>query len=197
MSRAVSPLPVRGLGLASLRMGRRGRFTAALLATAAVAIALAFALRPSLGPGGPGAPQSLGGSTRVGKVSVSIPRGFYVYTQRGGVGYVLTNYRVPSSDIHDNWVDVLSGNGPPPNGVALRLNKDSLNDPWTPRLQLPLKLNQTWYRTRAVNWAAAAHGGGFVFDNQAYYVLYWIGPAAPANDRAAVLQALRSIRPTR
>ena len=74
-------------------------------------------------------PGSLGGLTHVGKVSIAIPRGFYVYPERGGVGYVLTNYRVPASDVHDKWVDVLIGNGPPRNGVALQLNKDTLAGP--------------------------------------------------------------------
>jgi hypothetical protein len=178
-------------------MGRRGLFTAALVAIAALAVALALALRPSPGPGGPGVPQSLGGSLRVGKVSVSIPRGFYVYTQRDGVGYVLTNYRVPASDVHDNWVDVLIGNGPPRNGVALQLNKDTLSGPFSAQLQLPLNLNQRWYLARPAMFAAGVQSGYFQFDNQAYYVMYWIGPAAPPNDRAAVLRALRSIRPTR
>ncbi len=205
MSRAVASMPLGDLVPTHHRMGRRRLFTAALVGVAALAVALAFALRPSPGPGvpgGPGVQQSLRGSLRVGKVSVSIPRGFHVYTQRGGVGYVLTNYRVPAGDVRDHWVDVLIGNGPPRNGVALQLNKDTLSGPFSAQLQLPLNLNQRWYRARPAELAASVQAGDFQLDNQAhraqaYHVMYWIGPAAPANDRAAVLQALRSIRPTR
>ena len=65
------------------------------------------------------------------------------------------------------------------------------------KLHLPLTLKQPWYSPRPPSGAVGIHGGFLSVDGTAYEVVYWSGPTASANDRAAVLRALRSIRPTR
>ena len=77
----------------------------ALVAVVGAAVALAFALRPSPGPG---VPRPLGSSVHVGKLSVTVPRGFRSYSfyvgqvspQTPGYAHVLTNLRLPTQTIN-------------------------------------------------------------------------------------------------
>ena len=62
---------------------------------------------------------------------------------------------------------------------------------------MPLSPSQPWYHERLATGAPGYRSGYLRFEHYVYYVRYWIGPDAPANDRAAVLRALRSIRPGR
>ena len=168
------------------------------IATALVILAagLTFAFRPS-GPG-PGVPHPLTSSARLGGLRVSVPAGFRIYDVTGGtgagapvIGHLLTDFRVPArGDIgREMWVWATA------NGVALQLQRwfwPLPVGPFTHRLQLPLTLNQPWADGRVgYRW------GYLRFHNAVYRVTYWIGPKAPANDRAAILQALESIRPAR
>lgn len=216
MSRAVASLPAPDLASHVRQVGRRSVIAVVLIAIAGVAIGLALALRPSPGPG---APRPLTSSVHTGKLSVSIPRGFNVYTLRGlgpsapgtplpVAGYVLTNFGLPTlAHRRGRTAERLSQywrNGPLPNQVGLELTIF----PWplgrglTDRLHLPLTLKQPW----AKPWYAAhgmrsrlagARAGFFRLGGTSYEVVYWIGPTAAPNDRAAILRAVRSIRPTR
>jgi len=208
-------------------MSRRGLVISALVATAALAVALALALRSSSGPG---ALWPVGGTTHAYKVSVSVPRGFYVYPEYGCfyaehgnvyavngcegrtvvvIGRFLTNFPVPRS--WPGWRGDGRGSGPPSDGVALDVLVDSAPPPpgEAGLLRLPLSAKQPWpwgIETLPGPWSslrgaaayrAAARNGDFRFGNALYQVTYWIGPDASPSDRAAVLRALRSIRPTR
>lgn len=211
MSRAVASSAARDPGRLGRFGGRRPAIAVALLAIGGLAVGLVFALRPSPGfSSGPGGPHPLGASTQAGKLSVSIPRGFYVYTLRGGIypagtrppviGHVLTDLRLPAgtsiAGVLDQWAT--SGNGPPSDKVALELKQDWTIGPGFDQLHLPLSPKQAWFRQHLANGTDAGYRYGDVrFDNFDYNVMYWRGPAAPANDRVAVLRALRSIRPTR
>lgn len=213
MSRAAVLQPARALALSGFRLGRRPAAAVAVVALAGLAVTLAFALRSAPGPG---VPHPLVGSARVGKLRVSIPRGFHVYTIGGErvvvgprtpvTGRVLTNFRLPTGttilDALYQWR--LSGSGLPSNGVALNLEKfgqmgpaPGIDDPG--QLHLPLSVKQPWFQARSSNGRTDSFRGGTIAFNHepyAYFVGYWIGPAAPANDRVAILRALRSIRPS-
>jgi len=187
---------------------RRSLLGLALLVLAGGAVIVAFALRSSLGPG---APRPLTSSVHVGRLSVSIPRGFHVYTLRGGIyrsgtrppviGDVLTDFRLPAhttvSQLLDRWT-APRGNGPPSKLVALELEEWwGIGGPGPHSLHLPLSLKQPWVQLHLANGSVAPRYQGFLLGTASYEVMYWSGPSAPANDRAAVLRALRSIRPTR
>ena len=145
---------------------------------------------------------------RAGKLSVSVPRGFSVYNIRGGhllgarapvVGRVLTNFRLPA---HTTWLRVLDqwaamrGNGPPSDEVALILEPGETLGP--DKLHLPLSLKQPWDREHFADRSVGGYRVGFLrFAASDYEVIYWSGTSAPERDRAAVLRALRSIRPAR
>lgn len=139
------------------------------------------------------------------------------------IGHVLTNFRLPAaahrrlaptgiSWVLDRWrgararfAAVKNHNyGPPSNQVALELTRAAVGGcigpdcPLPPvRLHLPLRPDQPWTQERIASGARSYRDGYFRFDHRLYYVMYWLGPNAPANDRAAVLQALESIRPRR
>ena len=136
-----------------------------------------------------------------------MPPGFNRYTIRGGIGlvhglppvsgYVLADYSPPAetSGLGDMWPD---GSAPPANRVALELNIDwGIGSVPSGQLHLPLTLRQPWSKQK-VNDGAAGYRWGFLrFRNMDYQVMYWSGPNAPATDRAAILRALKSIRPAR
>jgi hypothetical protein len=91
----------------------------------------------------------------------------------------------------------LSSNGPPANKVALALSEWEGALPPPPsalRLHLPLSLHQPWFRERLTNGHHGYRWGYLRFHRQFYEVLYWSGRVAPTHDRAAVLNALSSIR---
>lgn len=182
---------------------RRSLLALVLLLLAGIAAGLAFALRPSPGPG---VVRPLGATARVGKLSVSIPSRFHVYTSVGGpykwsgrapvVGHTLTDYRL----VFDQWLPSHGSSGAPSNGVALELDKHwpAAAGPIADRLHLPLTSQQPWFHEHSSNGAANGYRwGGIRYDNSDYKVMYWIGPTAPASDRVALLRALHSIRPTR
>jgi hypothetical protein len=134
------------------------------------------------------------------------------------IGHVLTNFRVPARHprgwpstidwVLNRWaaaeaqfIAVKKHNyGPPSNDVALELKR--AYGPWghpgppPVRLHLPLDPNQPWSQQRIASGAPSYRDGYLRVHHELYYVMYWIGPDAPANDRAAVLRALRSIRPS-
>ena len=210
MSAGVPALPIASdpLIAEAKRRTRVRRSVFALLLLAGMAAGLAFALRPSPGPG---VARPLVGSVHVGKLSVSVPRGFYVYAlrsspYRAGVGFsvyghVLTNFRVPANTNIEHVLGHWGVNGPPSNEVALMLRKDFHMGPMGPggidNLRLPLNLDQPWIRERFHNEVVGGYRyGDFKFGTD-YNVMYWSGSTAPANDRLAILHALRSIRPTR
>lgn len=95
------------------------------------------------------------------------------------------------------WSQVTS-DGPPANEVALTLERWVAIGPAPPasalRLHLPLNLHQHWFRERLTNGRRGYRWGYLRFHSQYYAVLFWSGRAAPAKDRAAVLNALKSIR---
>ncbi|HET8557691.1 MAG TPA: hypothetical protein VFL58_10320 [Gaiellaceae bacterium] len=181
---------------------RRSLFALVLLLLVGVPVGLAL-LRPSPRPG---ALHPLGATAHVGKLSVSIPRGFHVYTLSGGayrtgtrapvVGHVLTDYRA----VLDPWIPSRGSSGAPSNGVALELEENwAAIDRVAPvQLHLPLSVTQPWFQEHSSSGAAHGYRWGEIrFDNVDYRIMYWIGPAAPASDRVGLLRALRSIRPTR
>jgi len=198
---------------------RRWGIAAALVVIVGFAGGLAFALRSSPDPG---VPRPLGAPISVGKLRVSAPRGFHNYVLSGGVrapgaiGHVLTNFQLPARHpsgwpstiewVLNRWSAAQSKNialknhnyGPPSNVVELLLTPSAgprFPDPRLIRLHLPLSPNQRWFPTRLASGAPFFRWGYLRFDHQFYEVLYWIGPDATANDRAAVLNALHSIRP--
>jgi hypothetical protein len=182
---------------------RRSLLALVFLLLAGVAVGLVV-LRPSPGPG---VLRPLGAATHVGKLSVSIPRGFRIYTLSGGayrtgtrapvIGHVLTDYRL----LRDRWLPSRGSSGAPSNRVALELEDNwAAISPATEqvRLHLPLSVKQPWLPEHSSSGRASGyHWGEVRFDNVDYRVIYWIGAAAPASDRVALLRALRSIRPTR
>ena len=195
-------------------MSRRWVFAGALVAIAGLAVGLAFELRSP----GPGVWRPLGASTSVAKLRVSTPRGFHNYPlprdvyAAWAIGHVLTNFRVPTDTTIDSvlrrwsnaqWKFAAVKNhnyGPPSTAVALELAPSPgprFPDAGLIRLHLPLSPDQRWFQARLASGAPFYRYGLLRFHHRLYEVLYWIGPDAPANDRAAVLRALRSIRPTR
>lgn len=195
----------------------RSRGLAALAAlTVAVGIGLAVALHSS----------AARASARVGHLVLPVPSGFNSYRvpMRRGVGEqlgnrVITDFRVPdqappgwSSGIErmlSRWGAAQfkfmavkhHDYGPPADGVALQLSwSDSQWCRFTcppPKLHLPLTQHQPWYQEHVASGARSYRWGELRFHGGVYYVMYWLGPNASAHDRAAVLRALRSIRPAR
>jgi hypothetical protein len=134
------------------------------------------------------------------------------------MSHVITNFGLPRNTTIDNvlsrwaaaqskYVAVRNHNyGPPSDEVLLELSQWYHNSPEyypgrppapPPRLHLPLSPNQPWDQERLASGAPGYRSGEFLFHHYIYYVRYWIGADAPANDRAAVLGALHSIRPAR
>ena len=190
-------------------MSRRWGIAAALTAIAGLVVGLAFALRSP----GPGVPRPLGAPTYARDLSISVPRGFSVYNlQSGGphapgvrhavVGHLLTNFRDPPRTAMGN---VLS-HGLSENEVAIELVLHTAPGPGPSspfNLHLPLSLHQRWFHDpqdfhdRFRPGTVSARWGSLGYRGWVYDVIYWIGRDAPANDRLAVVRALRSIRPTR
>ena len=196
-------------------MNRRWGFAAGLVVIAALAVGLAFALRSSPQPS----------SASVGRLTLPVPRGLNSYpvpVWRGPGAplaiHVITNFRVPDDTTIDRVLDRWSmaglkyvfvenhNHGPPSDAVALELIQDYRDGhyvgpkfvpPPPVQLHLPLSPNQPWGQARLPNGAPSFRSGRFHFHGYVYFVKYWIGPDAPANDRDAVLRALRSIRPNR
>jgi len=108
------------------------------------------------------------------------------------VGYVLTDFRLSAHVGIQRMLPRWAG-GPPANEVALRLEPGETLGP--DRLHLPLTLNQRW--SEVGNGGVSYRLGFFRFHDADWEVTYWSGPDAPAADRAAILQALKSIRPAR
>ena len=115
------------------------------------------------------------------------------------IGYVLTNFALPTGlkaeDLWTRW-SAPGRPGPPANRVALELEPGETFGPMN-SLQLPIAVSQHWYSEPLNSGALGYHWGFLRFHNADYQVTYWIGPDAPAADRAAVLRALKSIRPAR
>jgi hypothetical protein len=181
---------------------RRSLLALGLLLLAGVPVGLAL-LRPSPRPG---ALRPLGATTHVWKLSVSIPRAFHVYTLSGGayrtgtrapvIGHVLTDYRL----LVDHWIPSRGSSEAPSNRVALELEENwaAIDRVGPVQLHLPLSVRQPWFHDHSSSGAAYGYRWGVLrFDKVDYRVMYWIGPAAPATDRVALLRALRSISPTR
>jgi hypothetical protein len=195
---ALAPL----IAEAKQRMRWRRSLVALLIVFAGLAVGLTFVFRS-----GPGAPHPLTSSARAGGLRVSVPPGLRSYAVPIGigashplVGHLLTDLRLPA---HANIWKVLGrwGNsGPPVNGVTLQLQRwfsPGPVGPNTDRLHLPLSLGQPWFQQKLDGGAADYRWGYLKFHNEEYQVSYWSGPRAPASDRAAILRALKSIRPAR
>ncbi|MDX6480587.1 MAG: hypothetical protein QOG85_1097 [Gaiellaceae bacterium] len=195
-------------------MNRRRGIAAALVTTAGFAVGLAFALHSS-----PDLP-----SATVGRLILPIPRGFNSYPRPVNRGpgsplasRVITNYPVPADTTIDRvlshwaaadmkYVYVKNYNhGAPSFVVALELSLDSPDGPGcigpcpppSVRLHLPLDPSQPWVQEQVANGDPSFRHGYFRFHGQLYSVVYWIGGDAQPSDRAALLSALRSIRPAR
>ncbi|MDX6480588.1 MAG: hypothetical protein QOG85_1098 [Gaiellaceae bacterium] len=186
-------------------MRQRRSLALLLIVLVGLGVGLTFGLRsPS---GGPGVPRPLTSSVRAGDLRVSVPEGFYRYAIYGGhmvgtpapvVGYVLTDFALPAKVKADRLLarwSVPGDSGPPATRVALMLAPGRTIGP--ERLHLPLTVNQDWDHQRFNSGAIGSRFGFLRFHNADYQVMYWSGPAAPANDRAAILRALESIRPAR
>ena len=116
------------------------------------------------------------------------------------IGHVLTNFQVPPrmniQRVLGHWATA----GPSSSRVALKLERW----PFTPVgpflsdwLHVPLTLQQSWAEQKLNDGRVGYRWGSLRFHNQLYVVTYWSGPQAPADDRSAVLRALKSIRPAR
>lgn len=166
-----------------------------------------------LAPGGTGegkAPDRSGTSVRIGTLAVTIPRSFGRYEIRGGGHMVGTRAPVIGVLATDDpgahyggggfakWSRV-SSSGPPAGKVALRFQRwlgIGLGPPPSAlRIHLPLSLHQPWFRERLKDGRLGYRWGYLRLRRQFYSVAYWSGRSAPARDRAAVLNALASIRP--
>jgi hypothetical protein len=181
---------------------RRVLVGVAAFSLAGAATALALALLPS----GTSTPSGFvsGGSVSVGRLTVTVPRGFNRHEIRGGfykvgtrppvIGQILTDYRVSAHSLLYK-----GGNFPesgPASGVLfevqlwLRLYRST-------RLHLPLSLDEQWFRTSLPEgtrlWGLLSDGRpGHI----PYVLVLWIGRDAPASDRAALLHALAAIHRT-
>jgi hypothetical protein len=182
------------------------------LLLAGLAVGLTLGLRRSSGPNSASAV-----SVRAGDLLLTVPRGFHRYAIRGGIyrtgtrppviGYVITDYAMHAPTAHnpggafDRWADQAGYTGgaarlPPANEVALQLEEDwDIGVELPPRLHLPLSLNQPWFYERLRNGLHGYRYGLLGLGRQTYKVFLWTGAAAPPSDRAAVLNALASIRP--
>jgi hypothetical protein len=201
-------------------MNRRWALAAALVVI--VSFAGGAALRVSAAHDGVNPGQAFTPPLPLG---VSVPSGFREYALHGDIrapgviGRVLTDFRVPPdwrigdmrlpesmllrwNNARDKYVAVKNHNyGPPSNVVALSFTKvygPFCIGPCPPpsvRLHLPLDPNQPWDEARTASGRLSYRSGLFRFRRFLYAVTYWIGPDATKNDRAALLRALRSIRP--
>jgi hypothetical protein len=82
--------------------------------------------------------------------------------------------------------------------VALQINLHVAMGPDPPNLlHLPLTLGQPWFQEKLSDGKVGYTWGYLFVHGELYDLMYWSGPNAPATDRAAILRALRSIRPTR
>ena len=197
-------------------MSPRWGIAAALVVIVGFAGGVAFALRSS--------PE--GTSATVGRLTLPIPRDFNSYSIPGNTGpgsavmsHVITNFGLPRNTTIDrvlsHWAAAQSryvllrkhNYGPPSDEVLLELSQWYRDNPlYYPRpgppapepvrLHLPLSPDQPWDQERLASGATGYRSGNFRFHHYVYHVLYWVGPDAPASDRAAVLDALHSIRPT-
>jgi hypothetical protein len=173
-----------------MKKSRHWTIAASVVLLAGLTAGLTFAFRPA-----PGRPFVK--AAPVGKLRVSIPRGFYRSIFHDGLGRtpfppsgaVLTDAPVGDARLGD-WFT----NGPPANQVGLFVNEWFAigPPPGNDRLRFPLGPRRRWIRL-----ANGMKVGSVRFANMDYEVAYWVGPDAPANDRVALLRALRSIRPGR
>jgi hypothetical protein len=168
-------------------------------------VACLFALA-GCGAGGRRTVDLRGAPVRRGAVLLSVPQGFERYDIRGGLYRTGTRPPVIGLLISDQslqagpksafwkWSDFES---PPANGVALQV------EPWDPigvvtnpeTLHLPLSLNQpSWFIEHTRQGTAGYRWGYFTVKGQLYTVFFWSGREAPPYDRAAIVDALASIR---
>lgn len=189
-------------------MRRRRSLAALLVVLVGLAVGLTFALRsPSGGTGS----TPFTSSVRTGELKVSVPRGFYSYALRGGfyrvgtlppvIGHLLTDFRLPPHvdgwKALDRWASQY-GSGPPTHGVALKLAIYPMGPVGPGALRLPLTLREPlWAQEKLESGGVGYRYGDLRVRNRDYELMYWSGPKAPARDRAAILQALKSIRPAR
>ena len=186
------------------RRARQRRYTAALGALLLVALATGLALGfRSSGGGQGGGFATAAVPAHAGALVVPIPRGLHRYNIRGGfyrtgtrppvIGASLTNYRVPAdATLRTKGVLPLHARR---TGAVLQVTRFiPLSSPGVLiGLHLPLSLNQDW---RQLDLATGTLRYGFLdFDGQPYEIRVWIGRAAPAHDRAAILQALAAVHP--
>lgn len=126
---------------------------------------------------------------------------------------VVTNFRVPPHKtiqrVLSHWANASSkyaeeehhNYGPPSKDVLLMLDRSTGTGcigpcpPPSVRLHLPLSPDEPWFEQRTAGGAPSFRWGYFRFHHDLYSVTYWIGKDATAKDRAAVLDALRSIGP--
>ncbi len=194
---------------AKRRMVRRRSLAGLLLVLVCLGIGLSSVFH--FRPGGTGAGRPVASSLRAGKLTVSVPHGLHSYPFRGGIyrtgtrppviGRLLTDVRLPDHvnawKAFDQW-GAAGGAGPPANGVALVLVVRGMGPVAAQALHLPLTLEQPlWAREKLNGGAVGYRYGDLRAGDGDYTVMYWSGPDAPARDRAAILQALRSIRPAR
>jgi hypothetical protein len=141
-----------------------------------------------------------GTSVRVGVLTITVPRGLGHYDE-ARLGVLATDDRHANrrGEGFAKW-SRLSSNGPPAIKVALELALDDTLGVGVPssalRLHLPLSLDQPWFREHLRNGRYGYRWGYLSFHGQPYDIKFWSGRAAPARDRAAVLNALTSIRLT-
>lgn len=158
------------------------------------------------------AATSSGTSVRIRALTVSVPPSLPRYGSRGG-GYV-SGTRPPLIGVlatddprahhggegFARWSE-LSSHGPPANKVALLLRQWLAIGPGLSksalRLHLPLSLSQPWFRQQLKDERHGYRWGYLIVHGQPYEIMFWSGRAAPAHDRAAVVNALTSIRLTR
>jgi hypothetical protein len=172
------------------------RFLSVVLVVAAV-LALA-----ACGTGKKKAAEPSGTSVRIGALTITVPRSLDRYGE-GGRSVLATDDRRAhrKGEGFAKW-SRLSSNGPPANKVALVLRLDDTIGGLSPpasalRLHLPLSLDQPWFREHLNNGRHGYRWGYLSFHRQPYAVMFWSGRAAPTRDRAAVVNALTSIRLTR
>ena len=174
------------------RRARRRRLLVCLglVLLAGIVVGLTVALRPSGGgpSGGFAAPT---GAVRAGSLAVSVPRGFrQLEIRRHGkvIGSLVTDYRVtPGSP-------TLGAAVFPANGVLLSLGHApglpaSVS---LPPLRLPLTLHELGgpkYHSDGTTW-----NNTFKFRGQLYTITFWAGRDASTDHRAALRDALLSIR---
>jgi hypothetical protein len=178
--------------------------------TSFLAVSAVFALA-AWGTGTRVAAEPRGNPMRIGALTITVPRGLGRYDIRGGGHMVGTRAPVVgvlatddpgahrSGEGFAKWSQTSSG-GPPANKVALVLRKWLVIGPNPPasalRIHLPLNLRQPWFREHLTNGRRGYRWGYLRIRGQYYEVMFWSGRAGPARDRAAVVNALRSIRLT-